>query len=97
MGPHRPYHGDMSQLPPNTSEPDIPSDQQPVQRVIGKRLTPPRGVPPSSAARGAMTLNARYRTRAPKGIFFYKSHDDMARDRERWTVDAIVAKHSERG
>jgi len=87
----------MPQLPPNGSEPDVPTDQQPIQRVIGKRLTPPRGVLPNSAARAAMTLNARYLTRAPKGIFFYKNHEDMARDRERWTVDAIVAKHSKRG
>ena len=44
----------------------------------------------------AMDANARYRTRAPKGLFFYESHDQMVRDRERWTIDAIVQKQSER-
>ena len=48
---------------------------------------------PSAEARAAMTANARYVTRAPKGIFFYKSHEEMIQDRERWTVDAVVASH----
>jgi hypothetical protein len=33
---------------------------------------------------------ARYRTRVPKGVFIYESHEEANRDRERWTVDAIV-------
>jgi hypothetical protein len=44
-----------------------------------------------------MTANAQYRTRTPKGIFFYSSHEEMTRDREHWTVDAIVATQRERG
>jgi hypothetical protein len=43
-----------------------------------------------------MDANTRYRTRAPKGLFFYENHDQMARDRERWIVEAIVQKQSER-
>jgi hypothetical protein len=43
-----------------------------------------------------MDANARYRTCAPKGLFFYETHAQMARDRERWTVEAIVRKQSER-
>lgn len=43
-----------------------------------------------------MAANARYITRAPKGIFFYSNHEDMIRDREQWTIDAIVAKQRER-
>jgi hypothetical protein len=43
-----------------------------------------------------MVANAQYRTRVPKGIFFYETHEEMVRDRERWTVDAIVARHRER-
>ena len=38
-----------------------------------------------------MTANAQYRTRAPKGVFVYSSHEEMAEDRLRWTVDAIVS------
>jgi hypothetical protein len=51
---------------------------------------------PSRVVREAMDANARYRTRVPKGLFFYESHEQMARDRERWTVEAIVHKQSER-
>ncbi len=73
-----------------------PADQQPIRRVVGKRLTPPPGTLPSAAARSAMDANAGYRTRTPKGLYFYESHEQMARDRERWTIDAIVHKQSER-
>lgn len=72
----------------------ISPDQQPVGRVVGKRIAPPPGRVPSAADRSAMDANARYRTRAPKGLFFYESHEQMIRDRERWTVEAIVAKQS---
>ena len=40
-----------------------------------------------------MTQMAQYRTRAPKGVFHYKSHEDANRDR--WQTEAIVAKQSE--
>jgi hypothetical protein len=72
-------------------------DQQPIQRVVGKRRNPPAGQLPSAQARAAMTaLVAQTRTRAPKGIFFYADHEAMNRDRDRWTVDAVVAKVSAR-
>jgi hypothetical protein len=74
----------------------IPADQQPIRRVVGKRVAPPPGNLPNAAARSAMDANARYRTRAPKGLFFYESHEQMARDRERWTVEAIVHRQTER-
>jgi hypothetical protein len=71
-------------------------DQQPIQRVVGKRKNPPIGELPSAQARAAMTAMAQYRTRAPKGIFFYADHEAMNRDRERWTVEAMVQKASRR-
>lgn len=74
----------------------IPADQQPIQRVIGRRKTPRPGMPPSAKAREAMTANAQYRTRAPKGLYFYKNHEEMTRDRERWTLDAMLARQAER-
>lgn len=43
-----------------------------------------------------MDANLRSRTRAPKGLFFYQSHEQMTRDRERWTIEAIVHKQGER-
>jgi len=74
----------------------VPADQQPIKRTIGKRVTPPPGELPSLEARAAMTANAQFRTRAPKGIFFYKNHDEMIRDRERWTIEAVIARQTER-
>jgi hypothetical protein len=43
-----------------------------------------------------MTRNAQYRMRAPKGVFRYHSHDEMAADRLRWTVD-LMLERSEQG
>jgi len=86
----------MSDSPPKAPTAYIPPDQQPIQRIVGRRVTPPPGILPSPEARAAMTANARYVSRAPKGIFFYKSHDEMIRDRERWTIEAVVARHSKR-
>jgi hypothetical protein len=40
-----------------------------------------------------MTHQARYRTRAPKGVLIYYSAEEMEADRLRWTVDAVVEKH----
>jgi hypothetical protein len=40
-----------------------------------------------------MSQMARYRTRAPKGVFIYSSHEQANRDREAWLVDAIVSLH----
>ncbi len=74
----------------------VPPDQQPIQRVVGKRVTAAPGGMPDSRARAAMTANAQYRTRAPKGIFFYRNHEEMIRDRTRWTLDAVLARRAER-
>ncbi len=41
-----------------------------------------------------MTRMANYLTRAPKGVFRYKSHEEANRDREKWQVAAVVAKQS---
>jgi hypothetical protein len=50
----------------------------------------------SASDRDAMTRNAGYLTRAPKGLFFYSSAEEMDADRRRWTVDAVVDKARER-
>lgn len=60
-------------------------------RVVGKRRRPPIGQPPSAEARAAMTAMARYRTRAPKGVFIYASHEEANEARRRWLVEAMVA------
>lgn len=65
-------------------------------RVVGRRQPPPPGQAPSQSARDAMTQMAQYRTRAPKGIFHYRSHEEANRDRERWLIDAMVARQTSR-
>ena len=68
-------------------------DQQPIQRIVGKRKSPEGQQLTGAdlqAARAAMTRNARYYMRAPKGVFYYSSHEEMAADRLRWTVDLMV-------
>ena len=42
--------------------------------------------------RARMDAMAQYRTRVPKGVFFYASHEEMEADRVRWIVDAMLAK-----
>ena len=65
-------------------------DQQPISRTIGKRRV--RDAQPMTADdRARMDSMAQYTTRAPKGVFIYTSHEEMERDRLRWTVDAMVA------
>jgi hypothetical protein len=61
-----------------------------IGRVVGRRTQAPAGEPPSREARAALEAMASYRTRAPKGVFRYDSHEQANRDRERWTVEAMV-------
>jgi hypothetical protein len=64
-------------------------------RQVGQRQRPPRstaqrlGQPPSAAARHALSQMAQYRTRVPKGVFIYSSHEEANRDWERWRVEAM--------
>lgn len=75
-----------------------PPDQQPIQRIVGKRKSCEGQQLTGAAlqaARDAMTRNARYYMRAPKGVFYYSSHEEMAADRLRWTVDLMVERARE--
>jgi hypothetical protein len=67
-------------------------DQQPIRRTIGRRQSRD-GQALTAADRAALAAQARYRTRAPKGVFIYYSAEEMDADRLRWTVDAVVEKH----
>jgi hypothetical protein len=69
---------------------DDPRNGEHFIRVVGRRRSPPLGKLPSQIARQKMSEMAGYRTRAPKGVFIYTSHEAANRDRERWTVEAIV-------
>ena len=35
---------------------------------------------------------ANYLTRAPKGVFIYRSHEEANRARDAWLLDAMVAR-----
>ena len=72
-------------------------DQQPIARVVGRRVRAPAGVSPSRDARTALDTWARRLTRVPKGVIRYANHDDMERDRQRWQTEAIVATLRARG
>lgn len=72
-------------------------DQQPIARTVGRRTSPRPGVPPSAETRAAMDSWADRRTRVPKGIYRYASHDDMERDRNRWQTAAMVEVARARG
>ncbi len=61
-------------------------------RVVGRRTRPAVGQMPSAEARAAHASLLQYRTRAPKGIFIYRSHEEMEADRLRWTVEAMVER-----
>jgi hypothetical protein len=70
--------------------PDDPN-QQPIRRPVGRRAAR-FGRPLTPAERAALDGMARYRTRAPKGVFIYYSAEEMHRDRLRWAVDAVVER-----
>lgn len=61
-------------------------------RVVGRRERPPIDQPPTEEAQRALASLQRYRTRAPKGVFLYASHEEMEADRLRWTVEAMVER-----
>jgi hypothetical protein len=71
------------------------TDQQPIGRTVGRRRSRV-GMLPDAPTRNAMTAMAQYRTRAPKGVFYYDSHEQMQADRDRWTVDAVVVRNQSR-
>lgn len=61
-------------------------------RIVGRRQRPPPGAPPSPERRAALAELARYRTRAPKGIYLYRTAEEADADRVRWQVEAMLAK-----
>jgi hypothetical protein len=66
------------------------SDQQPIARTVGRRIAQPAGELPSAQTRSALDSFAARRTRVPKGVIRYRSHDEMQRDRERWQAEAMA-------
>jgi hypothetical protein len=76
---------------------DDPMASEPRLRTVGTRQHSPRstnvevGQAPTLAARAAMTRMAQYRTRVPKGIFIYRSHEEANRDWDEWRLAGMRA------
>lgn len=66
-------------------------------RTVGRRQNPRPstgaglGQPPTPATRAAMARMAQYRTRVPKGVFIYASHEEANRDWDEWLVEGMRA------
>ena len=65
-------------------------------RVVGRRVQAPLGQMPTRESREAMASMAQFRTRAPKGVFIYFSHEAANQDWQKWCVDAIAARNGDR-
>ncbi|MBL8484702.1 MAG: hypothetical protein JNJ60_21085 [Rhodocyclaceae bacterium] len=75
--------------PDNFTDRSAPLDEE--HSVVGLRLNRRLGDgPPDAEARRMLTDMAHYRTRAPKGVHFYRDHAAMEADRFKWQVEAIV-------
>jgi hypothetical protein len=61
-------------------------------RVVGRRERPPLGQAPTVEAQAAHAALLSYCTRAPKGIFIYRNHEEMEADRLRWTIEAMLER-----
>lgn len=63
---------------------NIPPDQQPLQRVVGHRQIRPMGRPrsPDAALQALLIELSQTRTRTPKGIFRYQTHEEANREQE---------------
>jgi len=66
-------------------------DQQPIRKTVGRRQSR-EGRALTPADREAMTAMASYRTRVPKGVFIYESHEQMEADWLRWHAEAVATK-----
>ena len=72
-------------------------DQQPLQRIVGRRQSPAlndsrKG--PSVSLQALLVELSAVRTRTPKGIFRYATHEEANRDQERLRAAAVVARQS---
>lgn len=67
-----------------------------IRRVVGRKSRQITEGAAVTDADIAWTKRMSGCTRAPKGIFRYKNHDEANKDRERWAVEAVVAAARDR-
>jgi hypothetical protein len=65
-------------------------NQQPISRVVG-RPDAPDIRPLTREEREMMDRHRPKETRAPKGVFIYRSHQEMDADRQQWLLDLMTA------
>jgi hypothetical protein len=74
-----------------------PQCQQPLQRIVGRRQSPVLNdncKEPSRSLQALLVELSASRTRTPKGIFRYATHEEANRDHERWRAAAVAARQS---
>ena len=78
-------------LPLRRKEEDAVSE---FSKVMGRRQTPVLGAlrAPSAQERAWMERVARSRTRVPKGVYRYRSHQEANADWEHWQADGLTAE-----
>jgi len=69
-----------------------PLTEERFRRVVGTRLRPALGSPPSAETRAALAQLANYATGAPKGVFRYRSHEEANAHREQCTLARLLAE-----
>jgi len=70
---------------------DAPEPEERFLRTLGQRRPAAGGSPPGAAARAAMTAMAQYRTRVPKGVFIYASHEAANSDWDDWRTLGMLS------
>ncbi|MFO1322243.1 MAG: hypothetical protein U1F52_21760 [Burkholderiales bacterium] len=74
---------------------DMPDDRDVtgIKRTLGRSdpIASALPLPPDAHAREWVGAMGRFRTRVPKGVFRYRTHEDANRDWERWQVDTILS------
>ena len=75
---------------PREGLPDDPFAGERFIRVVGKRRRPTIGEPPTLEARRIMDALPRSGVNAPKGVFFYRSHEEANRDWDKWLANAMA-------
>ncbi|NEV64437.1 hypothetical protein [Thiorhodococcus minor] len=64
-----------------------------IHRTVGRRTQRPIGklAPPSTEEVAWRKAMAQTRTRVPKGVFRYRTHEEANADWERWQAELVAA------
>ncbi|NBC14394.1 MAG: hypothetical protein GVY09_13845 [Gammaproteobacteria bacterium] len=92
----RPDSAEAQQVPPKAA-PEAPKPGDDAhRRTLGKRLAPDLSqrdrtkAGPTPEEVEWIRAMSNYRTRVPKGVFRYHSHEEANADRERWHAELVA-------